>query len=64
MDSFKNSFFPLTIREWNRIDLDIRKSTHSVFRQYLLKVIWPQPSVTFNVCKFTGLQLLIRLRLG
>ena len=63
-DSFNNSFFPWTIREWNKLDLGIRKSTYSVFRQYLLKVIWPQPSVHFNVYNFTGLRLLARLRLG
>ena len=38
-DSLKNSFFPWTICEWNRLDLDIRKSTYSVFRQHLLKLI-------------------------
>ena len=63
-DLFKNFFFPWTIREWNRLDLDIRKSAYSVFRQYLLKVIQPQPSATFNLCNFAGLRLLTRLRLG
>ena len=53
-DSFKNSFFPWIIHEWNKLDLGIRKSTYSVFRQYLLKVIRPQPSATFNVCNFAG----------
>ena len=63
-DSFKNSFFPWIIHEWNKLDLGIRKSTYSVFRQYLLKVIRPQPSATFNVCNFAGLPLLTRLQLG
>ena len=63
-DSFNNSFFPWTIREWNKLDLGIRKSTYSVCRQYLLKVIRPQPSATFNVCSFVGLRILTRLRLG
>ena len=63
-DSFKNSFFPWAIREWNKFDLAIQKSTYSVFRQYLLKVIRPQPSATFNVCNFAGLHLLTRLWLG
>ena len=40
-DSFKNSFFPWTIRECNRLDLDICKSTYSVFRQHFLKLIQP-----------------------
>ena len=63
-DSFKNSFFQWTIRECNKLDLDICKSTSSVFRSHLLKVIRPRPSATFNVCNFAGLCLLTRLRLG
>ena len=60
-DSVNNSFFPWTICEWNKLDLGIRKSTYSVFRQYLPKVIRPQPSANFNVCNFPGLRLLTRL---
>ena len=63
-DLFNNSFFPWTICEWNKLDLGIHKSTYSVCRQYLLKVIRPQPSATFNVCNFVGLRILTRLRLG
>ena len=62
-DSFKNSFFPWTIRERNKLDLGIRKSTYSVFRQYLLKIIRAQPSRTINVCNCAGSRLLTRLRL-
>ena len=54
-DLFNNSFFPWTICEWNKLDLGIHKSTYSVCRQYLLKVIRPQPSATFNVRNFAGL---------
>ena len=63
-DSFNNSFFPWNICEWNKLDLGIQKSTYSVFRQYLFKVIRPQPYATFNVCNFAGLRLLTRLRFG
>ena len=58
-DSFNDSFFPWTIREWNKLDLGICKSTYSVFRQYLPKVIRPQPSATFNVCNFAGLRIMV-----
>ena len=47
-DAFKFSFFPWTITEWNKIDIKIRNSPYSVFRNYLLKEI----------------KLLTRLRLG
>ena len=64
MDSFKNSFFSWTIREWSRLDLDIGKSVYSGFRQHLHKLIRPKPSATFNVCNFARLRLLTRLRMG
>ena len=54
----------MTICKWNKLDLDICKSTYSVFRQHLFKVIQPQPSATFNVCNFAGFHLLTRLQLG
>ena len=60
----KIPFFSWTIRESNKLDLDIDKSTYSVFRQHLLKVIRPKPSASFNVCNFAGLHLLTRLQLG
>ena len=67
-DSFKNSFnnffFPWTVHEWKKLNLGICKSTHSVFRQYLVKLIRPQPSAPFNVRNFAGLHLLTRLWLG
>ena len=62
--SFKNPFLPYTICDSNRLDLGVGKSTYSVFRQHLLKVIQPQPSATFNICNFAELHLLTRLRLG
>ena len=57
----KTCFFPRTICEWNRLDLDICKSTYSVFRQHLLKLIWSQSSATLNVSNFTGWITLIKL---
>ena len=38
-ESFKTSFFPWTIHEWNKLDLGICKSTYGVFRQHLLRVM-------------------------
>ena len=37
-DSFKHSFFPWTIIEWNKLDLQCHKATY-VFRNHLLKSI-------------------------
>ena len=40
-DTFKHSFFPLTIAEWNKLDLKCCKCTYNVFRNHLLKSIRP-----------------------
>ena len=38
---FKNSFFPSTIKDWNNLDLQIRKSENiSIFKSNILKFIW------------------------
>ena len=63
-DPSKNSFFPWTIGEWNKLDLEILKSTYSVFRKHLCKVIRPQPSATFNSCNCAGLCLLKKVTVG
>ena len=63
-DAFKFSFFPWTITEWNEIDIKIWNSQHSVFRNYLHKQIRPQPSPLYNICNSSGINLLIRSRLG
>ena len=47
-DFLKNSFFPSTIREWNNLDLHIRKSkSSSIFKSNISKFIWLKPN---NVC--------------
>ena len=38
-DTFKNSFFPYKVVEWNELDLDIRKSkSYAIFWKALLKI--------------------------
>ena len=38
-DTFKNSFFPYTIVEWNKLDLDIPESkSYAIFQNALLKI--------------------------
>ena len=39
IDTFKYSFFPWTILEWNKLDLTLHKSSCKVFVNYLLKMI-------------------------
>ena len=64
-DIFKNSFFPYTITEWNKLDLDVRKSKpYAIFRNILLKPGRPNQNSIYNINNPVGLKLLIRLRLG
>ena len=63
-DTFKHSFFPWTVVEWNKIHPDIRNASITVFKKHLLKEIRPDPHPVYNICKPIGLKLLTRLRLG
>ena len=62
---FRNSFFPSTVIEWNKLDNNIRNSESvSAFKKQILKFIRPSPNSTFNVHNLHGIKLLIRLRVG
>ena len=64
-DIFKNSFFPYTIIEWNKLDLDVRKSkSYAIFRNTLLKLGRPNQNAIYNSNNPIGLKLLTRLRLS
>ena len=64
-DFFKNSFFPSTIKEWNNLDLQIRKSKSiSIFKSNILKFIRPKSNNVYFFHKPRGIKLLTRLRLG
>ena len=62
---FRNSFFPSTITEWNKLDRDIRNSDSlNVFKLSLLKFVRPVANNVFEINNPYGLKLLTRLRLG
>ena len=62
---FRNSFFPSTVIEWNKLDNNIRNSESvSAFKKQILKFIRPSPNSTFNVHNPHGIKLLTRLRVG
>ena len=60
-ETFKFSFFPWSIVEWNNLDLKIQ---NFVFTNYLIKRIWPLAAPAYNIHNPLGLKLLSRLRLG
>ena len=63
-ETFRFSFFPWSIVEWNKLDLKIRNSSYLVFRNYLIKRIRPLKAPVYNIHNPLDLKLLTRLRLG
>ena len=62
---FRNSFFPSTITEWNKLDRDIRSSDSlNVFKLSLLKSVRPVANCVFYINNPYGLKLLTRLGLS
>ena len=62
---FKNSFFPSTAIEWNKIDKNIRKSERlNIFKKSILKFIRPSQNRVYNCHNPKGIKLLTRLRVG
>ena len=62
---FKNTFFPSTIIEWNKLDPEIRNSAsfHS-FKERILKFIRPAPNSIFQCHNPKGIKYLTRLRVN
>ena len=64
-DYFKNSFFPLTIIEWNNLDSNIRNSESlTIFKKHMLAFVRPAANSTFHSSNPDGLKLITRLRPG
>ena len=61
-DTFKYSFFPWTILEWNKLDLTLCKSSYKIFKNSLLKMIHPLLNPVYDLYNPLGLHLLTRLR--
>ena len=62
---FKNSFFPSTVIEWNKLDLNIRNSKNLTnFKGNILKFTRPSENSVFLCNNPKGIQLLSWLRHG
>ena len=62
---FKSSFFPSTLIEWNKLDLNIRNSeSHTSFKNKVLKFIRPSENTIFLCNNPKGIQLVKTLRIG
>ena len=63
--SFKNSFLPYVIKEWNELEPEIRNAeTYASFRKMLLNFIRPTGNSIYKIFDLLGIKLLTRLRLG
>ena len=63
-DTFKNSFFPNVINEWNKLDEKIKGATSfSLFKASLLKMGCPHANSTYRIHNPVGIRLHTRLRL-
>ena len=64
-DTFKNSFFPNVINEWNKLDEKIKGATSfSLFKASLLKMGCPHANSTYRIHYPVGIRLLTRLCRG
>ena len=62
---FKNSVFPLTVIEWNKLDLNIGNSKTLIsFKSKVLKFIRPSKNSNFLCNNLKRTQLITTLRLG
>ena len=62
---FKCSYFPYTILEWNKLDIQIRKSESFLsFKDSFLKVGRATAKPIYNIHNPTDLKFLTRLTLG
>ena len=65
IDVVKYSYFPLTILEWNTLDMQIRRSESFLSSKIsLLKIGRPTAKPTYNIHNPIGFKFLTRLRLG
>ena len=63
--AFKYSYLPYTIREWNKLELQLRhEKAFKKFRNTLLKLGWPSSDLVYEIHHPLGLKQLTLLRLG
>ena len=60
----KNSFFPSSIMECNKLDPNLHNSKNlGIFKNNIVKFIRPKRNSFYNCCNFKGIRLITRLRL-
>ena len=61
---YKNSFFPSSIIEWNKLEPNLCNSENfGIFKNNILKFIRPKPNSFFTCCNLKRIRLITRLRL-
>ena len=59
--AFKYYFFPWTINQWNKLNLNIWTSSFNIFRANLIKIIQPLLNSIFGIFDPLGLKLITKL---
>ena len=63
--TFKNTFFPSVIIEWNKLDPEIQNAPSlNIFKNNILKFIKPIPNNIFGCHNLNDIKCLTKLRLG
>ena len=63
--SYRSSFFPYCIAEWNKLDINIHNLPSAMaFKRAILRFVRPNGNSVFNVSDNMGIILINRLRLG
>ena len=61
---FKNSFFPLVINEWNKLDTSLRRyASQNVFKSNILKLMQPSSNSLFYCHNLIRIKYITRIRL-
>ena len=63
-DQFKYSFFPYSIIEWNKLDINLHNAKSFLIFRNSLKIGRPMQNSIYNIHDPVGIKYLTRLRLG
>ena len=62
--SFKNSFLPDAIKEWYKLDHEIKNAQTYSFQKMLLNFLRPTGNSTYKIYDLLGIKILTRLQLS
>ena len=65
VETFLHSFYPDSLKNWNDLGPEVRKiESISLFKNTILKTIWPNKRSIFKIHDPTGFKYIYQLRVG